>query len=441
MKLKSPLSPPGRARSRSAGRHVHLSLPARFLLRSFVAILFLYMGAGLAMQTWAQTPLPAPTTEPGIEQVAPGEVPAEETLEAQVLQASPVQPCADQGVTTNGSSADLEPQRCQKVEVLITKGSLKGKKVIIDEGRLPVASKADVTYQPGDKVLVDYLHGAGQPAQFFITDFIRTPEMLVLALVFMAVAVIFGGFRGFTSMLGLAISFAVLVFFMLPRIVAGDDPVLITIAGSLLIMLVTLYLSHGFNRKTTAALFGTAISLLLTGLLALVSMSLIKLSGGGSDEATILQVSAGGAINMRGLLLGGIIIGALGVLNDVTIGQASAVFELHNVDPSMSWQRLFGHVSNIGRDHIAATVNTLVLAYAGASLPLLILFVIGNDSWDRVLNQEVVAEEVVRTLVGSIGLIASVPITTWLASLIAVRTRPQAVPAGEEAVHSHAHHH
>ena len=156
-----------------------------------------------------------------------------------------------------------------------------------------------------------------------------------------------------------------------------------------------------------------------------------------------MQIAQGGTINLKGLLLGGIIIGALGVLNDITIGQSSAVFEFHAHDPDMTAEKLFRRVSNIGRDHIAATVNTLVLAYAGASLPLLILFVAGNDQWSNVINNEIVAQEVVRALVGSIGLIASVPITTWIASLIAVRTPAQEV--GEEAeeaivsVHSHGH--
>jgi uncharacterized membrane protein len=387
----------------------------------------------------AQGELPTPeATAP-----ARGE-PVQETLEAQVISADPPRPCANS--TADPLSAPEpapgttpEPERCQRVELVVTAGKYRGQKILVQEGRIPVASRSTATYNVGDRVLVDYLHGGGQPDAFFITDFIRTSQLFVLALVFVGLAIAFGGWRGFTSLIGLGVSFAVLLFFMLPRIIAGDDPVVISIIGGLGIMLVTLYLSHGFNRKTTAALCGTAISLVVTGVLSWVAVDLVKLSGFGSDEATFVQITQGGAINLRGLLLGGMIIGALGVLDDVTIGQSAAVFELHNVEPALPWQRLFRHAMNIGKDHIAATVNTLVLAYAGASLPLLILFVAGPDPWDRIVNQEIVAEEIVRTLVGSIGLIASVPVTTWLASLLAVRSPAQPVEPGGHAAHAHHH--
>jgi len=253
--------------------------------------------------------------------------------------ADPPHPCPDE-LQDPTLSPGAEADNCQRVELLFTSGSLKGKKTVVDEGKIPVASKATTVYKRGDRVIVDYLHGGTQPPSFFIIDFVRTNQIYVLALIFVALAIGFGGWRGFTSLIGLAISFVVLLFFMLPRIIAGDDPVTISIIGGFGIMLVTLYLSHGFNRKTTAALCGTAISLLITGLLAWLSVDFIRLSGFGSDEASFVQVVRGGAINLQGLLLGGIIIGALGVLDDVTIGQSAAVFELHNVDPSLPWQAL-----------------------------------------------------------------------------------------------------
>ena len=290
-------------------------------------------------------------------------------------------------------------------------------------------------------VLVDWEYSTGQPSRYHITDFMRTDGLWILGAIFVALAVLFGRLRGFSSLLGLAISFGILIFFIVPRIAAGDDPVRISIGGALVIMLVTMYLSHGFNLKTTSAICGTAISLIFTGLLAWFALDLVKLTGFGSEDAVYVQIAQGGTINLRGLLLGGIIIGALGVLNDITIGQASAVFEFHDHDPELTADKLFFRVSNIGRDHIAATVNTLVLAYAGASLPLLILFVTGTDPWGRVINNEIVAQEVVRALVGSIGLIASVPITTWIASLIAVRTTAAEPVEEGVAVSAHGHHH
>lgn len=421
--------PKGTPRAQSAGQSTRLDISASILPQA--------------------EPTPQTTGRPQETPSAPGtsEQPFQETLEASVIEADPPGPCESEESTTGatdpgadpGSGAGQEePQRCQRVELLVTSGSLKGERVVVDEGRIPVASRSTIVYKAGDRVLVDYLHDTGEGAAFFITDFVRTGQLYVLALIFVGLAVAFGGLRGLSSLLGLVISFAVLLSFMLPRIIAGDDPVLISIVGGFGIMLVTLYLSHGFNLKTTAALCGTTFSLIVTGLLAWISIDFIKLTGFGSDEAVYVQLSQGGAINVRGLLLGGMIIGALGVLDDVTISQSAAVFELRRVDPSLPWQSLFSHAIRIGKDHIAATVNTLVLAYAGASLPLLVLFVASTEGWDQIINQEVVAEEIVRTLVGSIGLIASVPVTTWLASLIAARA-PVTPSRQDEKVHVHHH--
>jgi uncharacterized membrane protein len=330
--------------------------------------------------------------------------------------------------------------RCQKIELLFTSGSLSGQTVSVEEGRVPVASRAGIVYRSGDRVVVDRNVTEGQPDAFYIVDFVRTDGLLMLAIAFVALALIFGRLRGVSSIFGLLVSFAILMLFILPRIVAGDDPVLISVVGAVLIMVATLYLSHGFSIKTSAAIAGTAIALLITGVLAWVVVDGLRLTGFGSDEAFYVQIAREGAVNLRGLLLGGIIIGSLGVLDDLTISQSAVVFELRNVNPGLTARQLFGHAINIGRDHIAATVNTLVLAYAGASLPLLVLFTTFTEPWSRLVNQEVVAEEVVRTLVGSIGLMASVPITTWIAASLAIR-RPAQEPAPGSEVHAHGHHH
>jgi uncharacterized membrane protein len=183
-------------------------------------------------------------------------------------------------------------------------------------------------------------------------------------------------------------------------------------------MFVALYLAHGFNARTTTAMLGTLASLAITGLLAVVFVEATKFTGFGSEEAVFLQISAQ-QVNLQGLLLGGIIIGTLGVLDDVTVTQASSVWELHAANPNLGTTGLYRAALRIGRDHIASTVNTLVLAYVGASLPLLLLFTLSNRPLGDVLTSEVMAEEIVRTLVGSIGLVASVPITTALASVVA----------------------
>ncbi len=404
------------------------------LVLALLSILISIVDVATAPTAHAQTPVftQAPPAQSSDE-------PRQETLEARVLTASPPTPC-QQGSEDSETSLSGVVQKCQNLELLVTDGSIKGQRIQIDQGQIPVAGNVDIAYKPGDRVYVDWISGGGQPSEFYVTDFIRTDGLLILAALFVILAIIFGGLRGLSSLIGLAISFAIIFFFVLPRIIAGDDPVFISVIGALVIMIITLYLSHGLSIKTTAALLGTSISLVLTGLLAWGAVEVVRLSGFGSEEATYVQIAQGGSINLRGLLLGGIIIGALGVLDDITISQSAAVFEMKRVDPGLGWRRLFSHAVNIGRDHIAATTNTLVLAYAGASLPLLILFVSGAASWTRVINMEVVAEEVVRTLVGTIGLMASVPLTTALAAVLAVRY-PPAPFQGSQPVHVHSHHH
>jgi uncharacterized membrane protein len=193
--------------------------------------------------------------------------------------------------------------------------------------------------------------------------------------------------------------------------------VAVSVVGAAVIMFVTLYLAHGLNVRTTTAVLGTLGALVLTGVLAWAFVEASHLTGLSSEEAGFLQAAAG-QVNLEGLLLGGIVIGSLGVLDDVTVTQASAVWELYHANPSMGFRALFSAGLRIGRDHIASTVNTLVLAYAGASLPLLVLFTLSNRDLSEVLTGELVAQEIVRTLVGSIGLVAAVPLTTALGALV-----------------------
>jgi len=189
-----------------------------------------------------------------------------------------------------------------------------------------------------------------------------------------------------------------------------------------------LYFVYGWNLKSHTAVIGLVLSLVLTGLLAVWFVDWTRLSGIGSEDAWYLQ-AAGWEIDPRGLLLAGILIGALGVLDDVAVGQASAVFELHRANPELGWRELFRRGMNIGRDHIASMVNTLVLAYVGAGLPLLLLFSIYTEPLSLTVSREVIAEEIVRTLAGSLGLLAGVPLTTLIASLLA---RQPVAPREEE---------
>lgn len=258
--------------------------------------------------------------------------------------------------------------------------------------------------------------GAQGPAYDF-ADRQRRPVLLGLAVLFALVVVMLGRLRGLAALGGLVGSIAVLLTFVLPAIIDGRPPVFVAIVGAAAIAFLGLYLAHGFGPMTTVALIGTLAALALTALLAAVFVALAHFSGFATEEAFFLE-AAGGNIDLEGLMLAGVVIGALGAIDDMTVTQASAVWELRAADPGMTGPDLYAAGIRIGRDHVASTVNTLLLAYAGASMPLLLLFVLSAQSLGTVANAEIVATEIVRTLVGSIGLVSAVPLTTWLAARV-----------------------
>jgi uncharacterized membrane protein len=290
------------------------------------------------------------------------------------------------------------------------------------------AAEAPIIQPPGAK---------GTPAavsDYSLSDFERRKPMLLLALIFAALVVLFGRLRGALSLVGLAISLAVVLLFVVPAILDGEKPLVVAVVGSMAVMLATIALAHGLGPKSLAAILGTAVSLMLTVGLALLFTDLTHLTGLATEEAGFLQ-SSGSNISLEGLLVAGMVIAALGVLDDVTITQSSTVLALRRANPSLRVRELYTHAMHVGQDHVSATVNTLVLAYVGASLPVLLIFSSGRLGVIDAVNVELVAKEVVGTLVGSIGLIAAVPITTALAALLATE-----VPAEELAgVQAHAH--
>jgi len=330
----------------------------------------------------------------------------EESLEGRVV-----------NIIAEGAAREGIPgQSYQKLEVLVTRGSLKGKTVTVEVGG-DVSRVGEAKYRKGDEIILSRSKDVEGNDLFYITDFVRRKPLFWLFFIFVVLVVIVSRWRGIGSLLGMAISFAVIFVLILPRILAGCDPVLVSIIGSLLIVPATFYLSHGFNRKTTTAILGTLVALVVTGLLARFFVVAAKLTGFASEEATFLQMTRPGQVNMRGLVLAGIIIGVLGVLDDIAVSQAAVVDQLRQVAPDLSPSELFLRAMRVGQDHIASMVNTLVLVYAGASLPLLLMFVNTSQSFSSLINYELIAEEVIRTLVGSIGLISAVPATTILASI------------------------
>jgi len=271
---------------------------------------------------------------------------------------------------------------------------------------------------------------------YTLYDFERRGPMLLLAGLFVLVVLVFARWRGALSLVGLAISLAIVLLFIVPAILDGKSALLVALVGAFAVAYTTIPLAHGWGPKSLAALLGSLASLLLTALLAVLFTNLTHLTGLSSEEAIFLQIGAAN-VSLQGLLLAGIIIGALGVLDDVTISQASTVMALRRANPALNLRRLSALALDVGRDHVSATVNTLVLAYVGASLPILLLFSATDLGVSDALNLEVVAKEVVATLVGSIGLITAVPITTALAALLALSVGPGEIE--DDGGHGHAH--
>ncbi|MES4902356.1 MULTISPECIES: YibE/F family protein [unclassified Streptomyces] len=336
----------------------------------------------------------------------------------------PGQAAAEQGGAAGGPG---KKTICEKATIEVTSGKDKGR--TFEEIVQPNASRK---FSAGQKLKLAYAPKAPKNLQYSVSDVDRTLPMALLAGLFALAVVAVGRLRGVFALVALAVSFGVLTLFILPAILDGSNPLVVAVIGGSAIMLIALYMCHGLTARTSVAVLGTLISLLLIGLLGSLFIGWASLTGN-TDDQTGLVHGLYPNIEIRGLLLAGVIIGSLGVLDDVTVTQTSAVWELREADPTAGWRKLYAAAMRIGRDHIASVVNTLVLAYAGASLPLLLLFSIADSGVGTVATSEIVAEEIVRTLVGSIGLVASVPVTTALAALVVSADRaPQggAEPGG-----------
>lgn len=333
-------------------------------------------------------------------------------------------------------------QRYQVARVEILQGNYQGIVMEMDYGKRQVLP--DTTYlTPGDKLLVTIGTRPDGILTVYFADFVRINSILWLVVTFAVMILAISRWKGLRSLISMALSLMIIIGYIIPHILSGRDPLWVSITGSIVLLAVTLYLTYGWTLKTHAAVLSMVIVLLLTGTLAGLFVVITRLSGSGDENALFLLQMLNTQINLRGLLLGGMIIGALGVLDDLVTTQASAVFELHHANPSLGFRPLFQAAMRIGQDHVAATVNTLVLAYAGASLPMLLMFSLGRGDYGTLINFQVVAEEIVRTLVGSLGLIAAVPLTTAIAILFALRADSlgewQAFlgPVGSGGSHSH----
>ncbi|WP_030189018.1 YibE/F family protein [Streptomyces violaceorubidus] len=339
-------------------------------------------------------------------------------LSCQSVNASGGTPTGDTSTAEGSSAVQQAKGECKRATIRVDTGDDKGR--TFEEIVQPDQSRQ---LHEGQEVVVAYEPSAPKDLQYSVTDINRRLPLALLAGIFALAVVVVGRLRGLMALVSLALSFLLLNFFILPAILQGSNPLVVAVIGSSAIMLIALYLCHGLSARTSVAVLGTLISLLLIGVLGSLFIGWAALTGN-TDDNTGLIHGLYPSIDMSGLLLAGVIIGSLGVLDDVTVTQTSAVWELHEANPTMGWRGLYRAGIRIGRDHIASVVNTLVLAYAGAALPLLLLFSIAQSGVGTVANSELVAEEIVRTLVGSIGLVASVPVTTALAALVVSADRP-----------------
>lgn len=325
-------------------------------------------------------------------------------------------------ITSEGKKSVGDAQNSyQDIEVQLLNGNQKGRVVDLENGgEMNITPEQRV--KAGDMIVVlSQMDNTGEGARFSVYEKYRANTVIAIIVAFFALAVLIAGLRGFGSFAGLVISLFIILSFIIPQILAGQNPLVISILGSVIILLITTYLAHGISKTTTVALLSTFVSLLLTAFIASFFVNLAGLTGL-NEETASLQFGLTKAINLHGLLLGGIIIGTLGALNDITTTQAAAVFQLAKTDKSLSIEKLFEKGFLIGREHVASLINTLVLAYAGSSLVVFIFLVLNPTKvpyW-VIINSELVSGEIVRTIAGSMGLMLVVPIAT-LAAAVAVK--------------------
>ncbi len=315
---------------------------------------------------------------------------------------------------------DLEMEsakECISIDVEIINGSLKGeiKNSVLDTRSDVLAKEWDL--KEGDKVVVTEFD-FGDESDFQITEIYRANSVMWFVLIYVFLVLFVGRLQGLGSLIGLAISTYVLLRVIIPMTLSGWDPVGVSALGGFAVLLPSIYFSHGFNYKTTIALLGTTLGLIVTGILAYISLGSVNLTGLGAEESLFLINGGSNALDMRGILLASMIIGGIGLIDDVTVGQVAVIREIYEENQRISLTKLYQKAMNVGKDHIASMVNTLFLAYAAASLPLVMVLVDQGAAFGDLVNIEIFAEEIVRTLVASSGLVLTVPITTFLAAYI-----------------------
>lgn len=324
-----------------------------------------------------------------------------------------------------------------KIIAKIQNGDEKGKHVPITVTQ-NLQEINNATLKKGEKIIIGKTTPNDAPTSYYLYDKYRLNVALILGIIFLICASVFAGYRGLTSFLGLVITMTIIFFFIIPAILSGSSPLLVCGTGSIFIAMVSIIVAHGKNRRTILAVFSTIILICIAIVCSLLAVYLLRLSGLGTEEAFYLQMVPNISINIQGLLLGGILLGVLGVLDDITTAQAAVVEEIHRANKNLNMSELYNRGVSVGREHITSLINTLVLAYTGASFPLLLLFFVYPKPWWVVLNSDMIMEEIARTFVGSLILVLAVPITTALAAW-SYANKP--LTESEKTNELHIHHH
>ena len=296
-----------------------------------------------------------------------------------------------------------------------------------------------ITLEEGETFFLNHIEKIDGEEIYSVSDPYRLDSLLFFVGLFILVTIIFGGKQGVRGLVSLIGSLALIFYILLPGLLKGISPVLLSIGVSSLIIILGSYITHGFNRTTTTAVIGMIATIIVTGTLATIAVGATSLTGFADEEAVYLNFNTGGTLDFAGLLLGAILIGLLGTLYDAAISQAIAVEEIHITNPTLTKKEVYRKVLRIGREHIGALVDTLAIAYVGAALPLLLLFIHASDSsFAMIINREIFATEIIRIVIGSIGVVLAVPFTTFVSTWMLVGK----IPLNKKThSHSHIHHH
>ncbi len=335
----------------------------------------------------------------------------------------------NRAVVTVAIVKTVNGQQVATYTVRFLDGTHKGTAVVIGQNSGAIISNG-IIFHKGDHVFVQTINKIDGTKDYLISDYDRRMPLWWLAIFFVLVIAWFSRWHGLRSVIGLAFSFVVIIGWVVPQIASGASPVLVSLFGSAAVLVVGFVITEGLTRLTWASILGTVVTMAVIGLLSIWSISFTHLTGNSSEEAFFLQGQGSSTIDLRGLLLAGIIIGTLGILEDVAVSQVATIGELRSANPRQSGWDLYRAGMRVGRTHLAAIINTLTLAYAGSALPLLLLFHLGGQPMNQIINGELVSTEIVRTIVGSIGLILALPITTACAVLLKV-----------QGTHGHSHGH